>query len=57
MNKTKGNNMNIDFTGKAIVFTGASIIKRDYLFGLCEAILYAVYPENDMVMIALTSTL
>tara|TARA_Y100000768_G_scaffold233374_1_gene176384 strand:- start:322 stop:633 length:312 start_codon:yes stop_codon:yes gene_type:complete len=38
MNKTIGNNMNIEFTGKSIVFTGASIIKRDYLFGLCEAI-------------------
>ena len=30
--------MNIEFTGKSIVFTGSSIIKRDYLFGLCEAI-------------------
>ena len=38
MNKTKGNNMNIEFSGKSIVFTGASVIKRDHLFGLCEAI-------------------
>ena len=30
--------MNIEFAGKSIVFTGSSIIKRDYLFGLCEAI-------------------
>ena len=29
---------NNQFSGKNLVFTGASVIKRDYLFGLTEAI-------------------
>ena len=29
---------NNQFSGKNLVFTGASVIKRDYLFGLAEAI-------------------
>ena len=29
---------NNQFLGKNLVFTGASVIKRDYLFGLAEAI-------------------
>ena len=29
---------NNEFIGKNLVFTGASVIKRDYLFGLAQAI-------------------
>ena len=29
---------NNQFSGKNLVFTGASVIKRDYLFGLAQAI-------------------
>ena len=29
---------NTQFIGKNLVFTGASVIKRDYLFGLAQAI-------------------
>ena len=30
--------MFFEFIGKNLVFTGASVIKRDYLFGLAQAI-------------------
>ena len=37
---------NNQFLGKNLVFTGASVIKRDYLFGLAEAI--GANPQKGM---------
>lgn len=46
---------NNQFIGKNLVFTGASVIKRDYLFGLAQAIganpQKAINKQTDLLIV------